>query len=417
MSKPTHQQCGFCRSQVPYNSTECPFCHESLEGYGAPGAFVESLLPEDRPMTRATLAVIAGIFAIVGIAAGGMNFLAPSAYTTMHFGATYAPMIWEGQWWRFWTGFLLHADLVHLGFNAYGLWIVGPLIENTFGKIRYLSALILTGLASTLTQIFWTFYSPELYHMIPGLDASDAGSFSASLVGISGALTGFIGMGIAAGHKVQNEQGTRIRNAMLQWMGFIIVSGLLIPEVSNAAHIGGFLLGLGLGYVWPLKNRAGKTQGMLHLGLATALLVSLCAAVGMHAANLPREYPSDVDLYPTAIFGQKIRDFNEKSAVFSDTERACNGAIKQYSLDESNKGALQKTLKPCDKLAYIGFPFPEARLRSAILHLEAGDHELGCTRLRTTYYTVSWGSLAKNPETQDIVKTILDVAQEKGCDL
>src|SRR4029453_18354016 len=46
------------------------------------------------------------------------------------------PAIAKGEYWRLWTVTLVHADFLHLAFNMYALFLVGPLTEQIYGSAR-----------------------------------------------------------------------------------------------------------------------------------------------------------------------------------------------------------------------------------------------------------------------------------------
>ena len=54
------------------------------------------------------------------------------------FGALSSNLVSEGQYWRFVTCIFLHANLMHLGVNAFSLFIFGPTAEVFFGRIKFL---------------------------------------------------------------------------------------------------------------------------------------------------------------------------------------------------------------------------------------------------------------------------------------
>ena len=43
-----------------------------------------------------------------------------------------------GEYWRLWTVTLRPRDWLHLLFNMWALWIVGPLVERWYGPLRFL---------------------------------------------------------------------------------------------------------------------------------------------------------------------------------------------------------------------------------------------------------------------------------------
>ncbi|WP_243697394.1 rhomboid family intramembrane serine protease [Flaviaesturariibacter aridisoli] len=47
----------------------------------------------------------------------------------------YPPAVGRGQWYRFFTSGLIHADYFHLGFNMYALFLFGRNVELAFGYI------------------------------------------------------------------------------------------------------------------------------------------------------------------------------------------------------------------------------------------------------------------------------------------
>ena len=52
--------------------------------------------------------------------------------------SVHGPSIRDGQIFRVLTGTLLHGGIMHLFFNMYALYIIGPQAESFFGKFKYL---------------------------------------------------------------------------------------------------------------------------------------------------------------------------------------------------------------------------------------------------------------------------------------
>ena len=53
----------------------------------------------------------------------------------------------RGWWWTLITHMFLHANLLHLMVNILALWFIGPEVEFTLGRARYLVLYILSGIA------------------------------------------------------------------------------------------------------------------------------------------------------------------------------------------------------------------------------------------------------------------------------
>ncbi len=144
-------------------------------------------------------------------------------------GAKINQAIIAGQFWRLGTALFLHANLLHLGFNGYALWIFGPQVEGPYGRLRFLLIYFLSGLAASAISFLFT---------------------PAVSIGASGAIFGLIG---ASGAYLYRYRDRLLmgRNRLANLIGIVaynVLYGFVSPWVDNAAHIGGLLAGLALGW-------------------------------------------------------------------------------------------------------------------------------------------------------------------------
>ena len=58
--------------------------------------------------------------------------------------------IQQGQIWRFLTFQFLHADLLHLGVNMWGIYLFGPFLEQWFRSRPFLWFYLLCGVAGAV---------------------------------------------------------------------------------------------------------------------------------------------------------------------------------------------------------------------------------------------------------------------------
>jgi len=140
----------------------------------------------------------------------------------------------HGEFWRLWTVTLVHAGVIHLGFNMYALYICGPLVEQIYGSVRMvLFYLVAAAGGSVGTFVF-----------------GDAGLG----VGASGAIFGLFGVLFAASRLHMPVLDRRGR-AILSQIGMLIVINLVIGFsfgfIDNFAHLGGLAAGLLLGVAFP----------------------------------------------------------------------------------------------------------------------------------------------------------------------
>ncbi|MCL5428947.1 MAG: rhomboid family intramembrane serine protease [Chloroflexi bacterium] len=135
-------------------------------------------------------------------------------------------LILDGQWWRLITPVFLHASLLHIGFNMYALYVLGPELERHFGHLPFLALYLLSGFAGVVLSFLLT-QSPSL-----------------------GASTAIFGLLAAQGVFVYLNQKLfgRRAQAILRSIINIAIINLLIgltPGIDNWGHVGG-LFGGGL---------------------------------------------------------------------------------------------------------------------------------------------------------------------------
>ncbi len=143
------------------------------------------------------------------------------------------PAVAAGEYWRLWTVTLVHADPLHLFFNMYALYLVGPIVERWYGSLRFL-----------------VFY---LACAAAGSAASFVFGAAPFAVGASGAIFGLFGIVFAAG-RVHHPVDHASRAIMSQLLFLIVINigfGFAVGGIDNAAHLGGLFAGLWLGGLIP----------------------------------------------------------------------------------------------------------------------------------------------------------------------
>ena len=149
-----------------------------------------------------------------------------------------------GEYWRLLTALFLHYGPLHLLFNLYALYVIGPGLERAIGSLRFALYYLLSGLGSSVGVLLWRLY-----------DLSRA----EQLVGASGCVMGIVG--VWAGFLVRNWHeplaGRRLKNIVLI-VAVQTVFDLSTPQISMAAHLSGLATGFALGLlVGPARGRLG----------------------------------------------------------------------------------------------------------------------------------------------------------------
>lgn len=136
----------------------------------------------------------------------------------------------QGQYYRFLTAMFLHGGLLHIAFNGFALYSIGPEAERIYGTGRFLALYLIAGLAGGLAS--YTF-SPNLS------------------VGASGAIFGLIG-GLAIFYYVSRRTLGSLARQQLGSLVTVIMLNLFIgfsgQNIDNWAHIGGLLGGAAVGW-------------------------------------------------------------------------------------------------------------------------------------------------------------------------
>ncbi len=145
----------------------------------------------------------------------------------------------DGQLWRLVTVTLVHAPdptfmFIHLGFNMYALYLVGPVVESIYGSARMALMYVVAAIAgSTASFVF-----------VPQGES----------VGASGAIFGLFGILLVAS-RVHHPMLDRRGRAITAQVGTLILINLAFGfgagggAIDNAAHVGGLLGGMWLGLI------------------------------------------------------------------------------------------------------------------------------------------------------------------------
>jgi membrane associated rhomboid family serine protease len=174
----------------------------------------------------------------------------------------YAPFLTVAEPWRMLTAAFLHSPgfLLHILFNMYALWMIGPYLETLLGPVRFAALYLLSALGGSVGFFLLA---------IPGLDSP---SWTTATVGASGAIFGLFATLLLVNRRLGRDSAGII--------GTIVVMGVIgfIPSLNIAwqAHLGGLVTGALATAVMIYAPQ--KRRSVLHpvgLALVVVLLVVL----------------------------------------------------------------------------------------------------------------------------------------------
>lgn len=140
------------------------------------------------------------------------------------------------QYWRLLTALFLHYGVLHILFNLYALYLLGPALERLIGSTRFALGYLLSGLGSSAGVVLLRAIGPTK---------------ADQLVGASGCVMGVIGIsaGLLLRHRQSPLAGRRLRE-ILAIVAFQTIFDLSTPQVSLSAHLSGFVTGVLVGLVF-----------------------------------------------------------------------------------------------------------------------------------------------------------------------
>ena len=189
------------------------------------------------------------------------------------------PALVAAEPWRLVSSALLHAGLLHLGFNALLLWQLGQVLEPRVGPrgLLALGAVGMAGGAFGVMVMTWLSIATPLA-TVPVLGALLATGPLTGTVGASGAVFGLMGavLGILRRRGV-DPRSTRIGASVSSLVAINLVLTVLVPAISVGGHVGGLVAGLAAGRTVASdrshRDRAALTWALLALGLLIAAYV------------------------------------------------------------------------------------------------------------------------------------------------
>ena len=267
-----HKACPRCGHPASKDEKTCTSCGADLPSASVLKASraMSWLIPEGLPLGTMLFLAACGALYFVTVKVsydllpeGGGGFT-PNGWVLLRYGANASWLETElGEWWRLTTAVFLHGGVIHIGFNALGIWVAGQAVEEYFGRSRMIVVFVVTG---TLGNVASTFYHLQVGEPILG-------------VGASGAVFGLIGCMV--GHAARRRGGTarELRARFVPWLIYGLIAGFAMDGIDNAAHVGGLVSGLAFGALLAEKDRAKKLlpdSAWMALAIAVVAGTALC---------------------------------------------------------------------------------------------------------------------------------------------
>ena len=209
----------------------CPDCMNSAAvGFQCPNCFNEGV--RSIPRTRTSLGGIqrAGSQQVVTYTLIALNLL---VFIAVRVGSpqllsdlVMVPVLVDTEPWRMLTSTFTHWQFFHIFSNLFMLWQLGPPLERMLGRLRFTLLYLLSAIGGSVAV--WLLSSP-----------------GGATLGASGAVLGLVGALLVI---------SRARGLDITWIiMYVAVTAFLsfaIPSVSWQGHLGGFLTGAAIGWIF-----------------------------------------------------------------------------------------------------------------------------------------------------------------------
>ncbi|MEI9943793.1 MAG: rhomboid family intramembrane serine protease [Chitinophagaceae bacterium] len=272
------------------------------EEEGKKAAEADKIMNFSKGGTQVTYGIIiinAIIFLLMVVS--GIDFFSPAPVRVLKWGGNLPGLTFGGEWWRLISSVFLHFGIIHLAMNMYALFFVGVYLEPMLGKLRFIAAYLCSGIVASLVSVLW--------HKNDVIVSA----------GASGAIFGMFGVFLAL--LTTNIIPKQLKNSLLQsvliFVGYNVFYGFKPNSgVDNAAHLGGLISGMVIGYVFyftfkqPSEKKTQTATSLL--SLTTVMLVFL-------VLRSEKMEPIEVDYKTGAIRSKVDKKQQDNAEKFSKT--------------------------------------------------------------------------------------------------
>jgi membrane associated rhomboid family serine protease len=216
------------------------------------------------PVTKALIAINVAVYLITAVQGHGLNSPGGSLFDHMALsggrfqdsGHVYSGLA-QGDWWRLITAAFLHANIIHIGFNMFALWVIGGPVESYLGRARFLSLYLVAGLAGSAGALLQAPYGVT--------------------VGASGAIFGILGAMLILEWQATGKLGGQAMTLIVINLAF----SFTFSGISWGGHVGGLIGGILATLAFAHWGRGHAAYGRIGLGGAVGLVFIAAASVAI----------------------------------------------------------------------------------------------------------------------------------------
>lgn len=176
----------------------------------------------------------------------------------------WSPAVAAGEYYRLITSAFMHNGLVHIAFNMFALYVLGPPLEAYLGRLRFS---VLYGLSALGGSVLVYLLSP----------------LNASTVGASGAIFGLFGATFVAARKLQLDM-----RGLIAVIVFNLAITFTLPGISWQGHVGGLITGALVAAAYFYAPAPRRTA--IQVGASIGVLVVLVLLIAWRTSELVQRF-------------------------------------------------------------------------------------------------------------------------------
>jgi membrane associated rhomboid family serine protease len=181
----------------------------------------------------------------------------------------FSPAVADGDLYRLVTSAFMHYGVTHLLFNMYALFVVGPALEMSLGRLRFTGLYALSALGGSV-----------LVYLLSPLNAATAGA--------SGAVFGLFGATFVVGRRLNLDTRWVVGLIVLNLAFTFVIPALGGQNISWQGHIGGLVSGSVVAAAYAYAPRERRT--LIQISATVALLVLFAVLIWWRTTDLLAQF-------------------------------------------------------------------------------------------------------------------------------
>jgi membrane associated rhomboid family serine protease len=253
----TYVRCNRCNRYI------CPECmrdaavgHQCAECVGEGAKTVRQARTQFGGMPVNT-PVVTYVLIGINVVMFALQMLAPGLEREL---VLFSPAVADGEWYRLLSSAFLHYGPMHIVFNMWALYVIGPPLEIALGRLRFSSLYLMSALGGSV-----------VVYLLSTLGGQTAGA--------SGAVFGLFGATFVVGRRL---------NMDTRWVIGLIAINLVItfvvPNISWQGHLGGLVTGAAIAAAYAYAPR--KHRSAIQIAATVGLLLLFMLLIWWRTANL-----------------------------------------------------------------------------------------------------------------------------------